>query len=81
MVVKKASVTYERKFNLGDFQSLTLGAVLWADLEGDENPRASIEALQVIARDAVRAEFVRLRDRREVKADADAAADGAVSHG
>jgi len=33
MRVKTISVTYERKFNLGDYNSASIGASAWADLD------------------------------------------------
>ena len=41
MRVKTISITYERKFNLGDFNSLAVGTTLWADLDEAED---SVEA-------------------------------------
>ena len=36
ITVKTVSVTYERKINLGDYNSATVGCTLWADLEVEE---------------------------------------------
>ncbi len=36
MRIKTISVEYQRKLNLGDYESVTLGATAWADLDVDE---------------------------------------------
>ena len=37
MYIKTISASYERKVNLGDFSSMTVGASTWADLDEDEH--------------------------------------------
>jgi hypothetical protein len=45
MKIKTLSVTYERKFNLGDYNSMTVGATAWADMEEGEDATQAYEAL------------------------------------
>lgn len=45
MNIKTISVTYERKFNLGDYNSMTVGATAWADLEEGEDATHAYEEL------------------------------------
>jgi hypothetical protein len=55
MNVKTVSVTYERKFNLGDYQSGTFGVTLWADLDEGENEDEAMHALWGMAKANVKA--------------------------
>lgn len=34
--INVASISYERKFNLGDYESLTISVSLWADVNPEE---------------------------------------------
>ena len=45
MRVKTISVTYERKLNLGDYNSATVGSTAWADLDDGEDEIAAYGAL------------------------------------
>jgi hypothetical protein len=63
MRVKGVSVSYDRKFNLGDYQSIRLEAVLWCELEDGDEPAACVLELQGLARKAVKAEFLRLKKK------------------
>ncbi len=45
MKVKTISVVYERKLNLGDYCSATIGATAWADLDEGEDEKAAYVAL------------------------------------
>ena len=60
MKTTQVSVTYERKFNMGDYNSLHLGVTIWADLEEGENHLVAIKTMQDDARDSVRNEFARI---------------------
>jgi hypothetical protein len=57
--IKTIAAGYERKFNLGDYNSLNLEVTCWADLEDGDDPEASIQAIQDKCRNAVRAEYGR----------------------
>ncbi len=54
-VLKTVSVTYGRKFNLGDFNSLELACTLWADVDPDEDLDQAMHSLWEMARTNVRA--------------------------
>lgn len=58
--ISKIAVNYERKLNLGNYQSATIGVSTWVDLDdGDDAPAAIAEA-QSICRNAARNEAMRL---------------------
>jgi hypothetical protein len=63
MRIKTVSVEYQRKLNLGDYNSATLGITLWADLDSTDDPAASVNTLQETAREHVKAECYRLKGR------------------
>jgi hypothetical protein len=52
--VTTISVTYERKFNLGDFNSAHIGVTVWADVEEGESPAVVADVLFAQAKDAVK---------------------------
>lgn len=54
MTVKTISTTYERKFNLGEYESATLGVTTWADIEPEQDPKAAINELQELCKEQVR---------------------------
>ena len=60
MKVKTISVNYERKLNLGNYQSATVGVALWADLDEGEVAEEAATQLQEKARALVKAEASRL---------------------
>ncbi len=62
MKIDKISITYNRAFNLGDYNSLRLEATVWADVDEGDNPDECIRALQEQVRDAVKKEYGRLKD-------------------
>lgn len=68
MKVKTVSVTYDRKFNLGDYNSATIGLTVWADVEENDDYDASVRRLQDEARTAVREEWRRLARKTNEKA-------------
>jgi hypothetical protein len=53
MNVKTISVTYDRKQNLGDFSSVSVGVTLWADLQGGETEEQALAILLEKAKDVV----------------------------
>ena len=63
MKINTIAVGYERKFNLGDYNSLTLEVTCWADLEPGDDADERIFELQAKTREAVKAEYLRLRDK------------------
>jgi hypothetical protein len=60
MFVKMISVTYSRKFNLGNYESLELAESIWADLEPGTDPEQTAQQLHNAAREHVREEFARI---------------------
>lgn len=60
MYIKTISASYERKVNLGDFSSMTVGASTWADLDEDEDPAESERKLFEFCREQVKAEVLRV---------------------
>lgn len=62
MKPSKIAVTYERKLNLGNYESATIGVSTWADVEDGETPSQAIQAAQDLCREAARREAARLLD-------------------
>lgn len=60
MQLKTVSVTYGRKFNLGDYNSATIDCSLWAELEEGEDEAAAMTALWEMAKNNVKAQAVPL---------------------
>ena len=60
VTVKTASVTYGRKFNLGDYNSATIDCTLWADVSDDQDLDAAMTALWAMAKENVRAQALPL---------------------
>jgi hypothetical protein len=67
MKLKTVSVIYERKMNLGDYNSVHAGVTLWADLEDGDNEASAAEALRQMARNHVMAELARLQPALRAK--------------
>ena len=57
MYVTTISVSYSRKFNLGNFNSVDLSCSLWAQIDAEEDEDCCIAILQDKAREAVRSEY------------------------
>jgi len=68
MQVKTISVNYERKLNLGDYNSATVGMTLWADLDEGEDVEAAISTLQAAAKEAVKREALPLVGKADAQA-------------
>ena len=60
MQLKTVSVTYGRKFNLGDYNSATIDCSLWAELEEGEDEAAAMTALWEMAKNNVKAQAIPL---------------------
>jgi hypothetical protein len=67
MRLRIVAVTYGRKLNTGNYSSATLEVGLWADLEEGEDDDEAIATLQARARNAVRAEYLRLQSKVQVQ--------------
>ncbi len=62
MQIKTVSVHYERKINLGDYNSAAIGITLWADVDPHENAALDeiMTALWTMAKDNVKAQALPL---------------------
>lgn len=67
MQLKSISVTYGRKLNLGDFNSVHSEITLWADLEQGDDEAIAAEALRQMARNQVMLELARVQPALEAK--------------
>lgn len=54
MDIKTISVTYHRKFNLGDFESVELGCSLWGQIDPEEDAEGATQFLFTQAKAAVK---------------------------
>jgi|GEM_PF-1618021 len=54
MKVKTVSFTYERKFNLGDYNSAAIGCTVWADVDEGDAEQMVIEHCAATAKETVR---------------------------
>lgn len=45
MEIKTISVTYERKFNLGDYESVEVGCSLWGQIDPEEDAQGATQFL------------------------------------
>jgi hypothetical protein len=67
MKLTAISATYGRKINLGDYNSAHVEMTLWADLEENDDPAASAEALRQMARNNVMQEMARVKPELAAK--------------
>ena len=65
--VKTVSVTYGRKFNLGDFNSATVGCTIWADVTDDQDLNAAMHGLWSMAKSNVKEQAVPLLAKQTAK--------------
>jgi hypothetical protein len=61
------SAVYERKLDLGEWNSVRAGITLWANLEEDDDPATCAEALRQMARNNVMAELGRAKPNLAAK--------------
>ena len=54
MKIGTVSVSYSRKFNLGNYESLELGCSLWAQVEDEEDADGVVQFLYYQAKVAVK---------------------------
>jgi hypothetical protein len=54
MQIKTVAISYHRKFNLGDYESLDIGCDLWASVDEDESEEACTQFLYMQAKQAVK---------------------------
>ena len=67
MQLKTISVTYGRKMNLGDYNSVHTEVSLWADLDKGDDEAKAAEALRDMARAQVGIELARLEPKLAAK--------------
>ena len=71
VTVKTVSVTYGRKFNLGDYNSATIDCTLWADASDDQDLDEAMTALWSMAKENVRAQALPLIQKAKDKKQAE----------
>ena len=64
MNLKTVSVTYGRKFNLGDYNRATVDCTLWADLDADDDEAAAMTALLEMEKNKVKAQALPLLQKQ-----------------
>lgn len=65
MKITTVSVSYNRKFNLGNFNSVEIGVSLWAQIHEEEAEDTCIEILQDKCREHVRREYYKAKNGSE----------------
>jgi hypothetical protein len=64
MNIRTIAVSYTRKFNLFNFNSVDLSCSLWAQLDPEEDEDCCIAILQDKAREAVRSEYHKVKSNQ-----------------
>ncbi|CAN1213586.1 hypothetical protein TUMEXPCC7403_25500 [Tumidithrix helvetica PCC 7403] len=54
MRIKTASVTYSRKFNLGNYEAAEISVSLWSEIDPEESEEGVIEALFALCKEQVK---------------------------
>ena len=67
VTVKTVSVTYGRKFNLGDYNSAAIECMLWADVSDDQDLDVAMAALWAMAKENVRAQALPLVNKSKAQ--------------
>lgn len=70
MKIKTVSVTYGRKFNLGDYNSATIDCTMWADLDEGDNEGTVMTALWAMAKNNVKAQAIPILKQQAEQAEA-----------
>lgn len=65
--VRTVSVTYGRKQNLGDYNSVHSEITVWVDLDEDDNEAKVASATREMARNHVMSELARLNQKLQAK--------------
>lgn len=63
MNVKTVSVTYQRKQNLSDYNSATVGVTLWADIDEGDDLHECQTALWAMAKENVKSQLLPLTSK------------------
>lgn len=69
MKLKTVSVTYGRKFNLGDYNSATVEMTAWADLDDDDDESAVMSALWTMAKNNVKTQALPILKKQAEQAE------------
>jgi len=64
MHITTIAVSYSRKFNLGNYNSVDLSCSLWAQIDAEEDEDCCIAILQDKAREAVRSEYHKVKSNQ-----------------
>jgi hypothetical protein len=64
MNIRTVAVGYTRKFNLGNYNLVELSCSLWAQIDPEEDEDCCIAILQDKAREAVRAEYHKVKSNQ-----------------
>jgi choline kinase len=59
--IKTISVTYGRKFNLGNYESANLEVTFWADVDEAEDIKAATDSLWAQAKENIKVQSAPLR--------------------
>lgn len=62
MQIRTIAVSYSRKFNLGNFNSVDLSCSLWAQIVAEEDEDACVQILQDKCREHVRSEYRKIKN-------------------
>ena len=62
MQIKTIAVSYSRKFNLGNFNSVDLSCSLWAQIVAEEDEDACVQILQNKCREHIRVEYYKAKN-------------------
>jgi hypothetical protein len=57
MIIRTLAITYSRKFNLGNYNSVDLSCSLWAQIDPEEDEETCINILRDKCREHVRNEY------------------------
>lgn len=63
-LIKTISVTYGRKFNLGDYNSADISVTVWADVTDADDPTQATRALFEQAKSAVKEQALPLANKQ-----------------
>lgn len=67
MNIKTVSVTYGRKWNVGNYESATVELSIWADVDEDDDPDYVTAALWAMAKASVKEQSMPLIREREAE--------------
>lgn len=65
MIIKTIAVSYSRRFNLENYNSVELSTSLWARISDHEDEDVCVQILQDKARESVRNEYIKVKNGSE----------------